>query len=1185
MTCSCRRFGLGSRTRTSAILLLLAAISSSAGAPVRAQEDPFKANIRPTDPLTPDEERQSFHLPPGFEIQLVAAEPDIQKPMNLAFDGKGRLWVTDTTEYPYPVDLDAKGRDTIKVLEDTDHDGRADKITTFADGLNIPIGLYPYRDGAVAFSIPNIYRFEDTDGDGKSDKRTILYGPLGYERDTHGLNNGFRRGFDGWLYACHGFNNHTTIKGSDGSQIAMQSGNTYRVRLDGSRVEQFTWGQVNPFGMALDELGNQFTADCHSKPITALLRGGYYPSFGKSDDGLGFVPAVMDHGHGSTAIAGIAYYASDTFPSPYAGNLFVGNVMTSKVNRDTIEYHGSTAVARETPDFLTSDDPWFRPVDIRLGPDGALYVADFYNRIIGHYEVPLDHVGRDRHRGRIWRIVYRGDSAKPKPIQVTELSGANVKTLIAALGHANLTVRRLATDALSDRIGPAAIGPLRRAVQTTKSPTVVVHGLWALHRLDAVPETEIKLAAEHPDRLVRNHVMRILSETNVWPDRFRDLAIGALSDPDPFVQRSAADAIGQHSDARNIRPLLDLLGRVSSDDSHLRHVVRMSLRNQFQLPDVLTDFAARTPNPRDADAVASVCLGLSSEQAGHYLFDYVQHHSPKAADLAKYLRHAAGHLPAGRHKDLARLARDKVPDNLDLQLELFTAIRAGLQQQGGNVPDEVRDWGTELSTKLLDSIDDDSLAWSSAPLPTTPTTANPWVVQSRQSADGDESSRFLSSLPNGERLTGIIRSRPFVVPRQLRFYIAGHRGPPKRTASRKNVVRLRDAQTQKVLVTAFPPRKDIAQPVEWDLADHAGKKATLEIVDRDAGAAFAWMAVGRFEPAIIAVGPLGPAEVSDRQRSAAQVVESVGLRHLDERLRLLVKSSETDRTVRAAAARALLAVESANQVIALVPIIEDAAARNTLRERICEAACDLDATDVDELFATAMRTIPYRLQTVVAGELSGGKAGAERLLGLIAKGYASPRLLQSASVRDKIHATGAKDAQQRIEQLTALLPPIKNEVQRLLLERRKGYSTAKTSLARGKLQFEKHCAACHQIAGKGSVIGPQLDGIGNRGLERVLEDVLDSNRNVDVAFRASTYVLADGRVLTGLFRRQEGQTIVVADNTGKEIAIPKADIERENKSKNSLMPDNIAASLDATEFFDLIAYLLNQTKPAREPSK
>src|SRR3954463_10213793 len=324
-------------------------------------------------------------------------------------------------------------------------------MTIFAEGLNIPIGILPYKNGCIAWSIPNIWYFEDTDGDGKADKKTPLYGPFGWERDTHGNQASFVQGFDGWIYATHGYNNTSNVRARDGSEVHMNSGNTYRMAPDGSHIEQFTYGQVNPHGLCLDPMGHVYSADCHSAPIYQLIPGAYYPSFGKPDDGLGFAPTLMTHSHGSTAICGIVYVADDLWPEDLQGHIFIGNVMTSRLNHDQLSYVGSSPKAAEAPDFVTTTDPWFRPVDIQLAPDGALYIADFYNRIIGHYEVPLLHPGRDRERGRIWRIVCRGADGKVKPLDpVADLTRANLKGLVAALAHPNLTVRTLATNQLAD---------------------------------------------------------------------------------------------------------------------------------------------------------------------------------------------------------------------------------------------------------------------------------------------------------------------------------------------------------------------------------------------------------------------------------------------------------------------------------------------------------------------------------------------------------------------------------------------------------------------------------------------------------------------------------------------------------------------------------------------------------------
>jgi glucose/arabinose dehydrogenase len=419
------------------------------------------ALVAPTDARSPEDERKAFKLHPGFTAQLVASEPDIHKPMQMAFDARGRLWVPTSEEYPFAA-VGRPGKDKLYVLENIGPDGKAGKVSVFADGLNIPIGILPLPDGKtvlVSSIDPGaegakqpagcwIWKLTDTDGDGKADQRDKLYGPFG-TRDTHGMVNSFTLLPDGWVYACHGFSNDSKVKGKDGHEVHMNSGSTFRFRPDGRRIEVFTRGQVNPFGMTHDAWFNLYTADCHSKPMTQLIRGAVYESFGKPHDGLGFGPNMIGHDHASTGLCGLAWYEADHFPKEYQGTMFLGNVVTSRVNLDKIEFNGSSPKAVERPDFIRSDDPWFRPVDVRLGPDGALYISDFYNKIIGHYEVDLKHPGRDKRRGRIWRIVYTGPDGKvapPKgPADLTKMKRADLMKL---LGHANLTVRMLATHTL-----------------------------------------------------------------------------------------------------------------------------------------------------------------------------------------------------------------------------------------------------------------------------------------------------------------------------------------------------------------------------------------------------------------------------------------------------------------------------------------------------------------------------------------------------------------------------------------------------------------------------------------------------------------------------------------------------------------------------------------------------------------
>lgn len=275
----------------------------------------FDEHIRPIDACSPDEEQASFTLPPGFEIELFASEPQIGKPINLAFDAKGRLWVTQSVAYPLAA-KPGQGHDRLTILEDRDHDGRADTFTPVLDSLNIPIGILPVHDGAVSFSIPNVYRFTDANGDDSLDASRRLLGPFGY-KDTHGMVNHLTRGFDGWIHACHGFTNRSVIAGSDNDSVTLVSGNTFRFRADGSRVEQTTYGRVNPFGLTFDDWGYLYSSDCHSSPLYQLITGADYPTFGRPADGIGFAPFLKPHEQEATALAGLALSSGTAFPDPY----------------------------------------------------------------------------------------------------------------------------------------------------------------------------------------------------------------------------------------------------------------------------------------------------------------------------------------------------------------------------------------------------------------------------------------------------------------------------------------------------------------------------------------------------------------------------------------------------------------------------------------------------------------------------------------------------------------------------------------------------------------------------------------------------------------------------------------------------------------------------------------------------
>jgi putative heme-binding domain-containing protein len=1190
---------------------LVAGIVTISSASLLHAADPFAEGVRPTPPKTAEEQAKTFQLPPGFEMQLVAQEPDINKPFNLAFDIKGRLWVTTSIEYPFAAPLDRPGRDRLMIFEDFAADGRARKVTEFAGGLNVPIGIYPLvgnakfkHDAAIVWSIPNIWLMEDTDGDGKADKRTVLYGPFDHTRDTHGNQASFRRGFDGWLYATHGFNNDSHVKGRDGHEVHMNSGNTYRMRLDGSRIEHHTWGQVNPYGLAWDPQGNLYSSDCHTAPAYQLLAGGYYPSFGKPHDGLGFAPFLMEHLHGSTAIDGMLYYADDLWPEEFHGNIFVGNVMTSRVNRDRLAFNGSSPKAIEMPDLLRAEDPWFRPVDNRLGPDGALYIADFYNRIIGHYEVPLRHPGRDRERGRIWRLVYKGPDGKAKlrPVALpTEVDG-----LVEALGSPNLTRRIMAMNAIADQFGDSAAPKVRRALEEARNAFQRVHALWLLERFNHLDDPTLVRIGSHSDPLARTHALRLITERgharSIRPTREGDVLLPAsltnfvrqtfLQDSDPLVRRCAAEALGVwigHADFEHVPLLLQGLAAADREDTHLVYVVRKAIRDQLNNEAVFARVLNSKWSAAEGRALADIALAVKSPMAGSFLLQQFLSNPLHRSAADQWLRHAARYAPASEMDKLASVARGRltqvagVHEEMDLQFALFKSVDEGLRQRGTPMPTPVQDWGMDLTRRFFGALTPIH-SWKSAAYEPNPT-ANPWGFQTRACADGQQRD-LTSSLAFGEPLTGLLRSLDFECPERLSFWLCGHDGQPNTPAQNKNRIRLRNAKTGEVLAEHFAPRTDTAQRITWELAAHRGKPVAIEAQDGNTGNAYAWIAFGGFEPGLPQLRPpeFAPRKIADWMVGAADVAVRAKLNEFAPLFaRLTVPKSGADLEyidpdVSTAFARAWVALAPGESTRELSATLGNASCPPAYRERLGLILSETSSSSAHEAVIAAMKWVPARIQRRWAEALAGSPSGAEVLLGAAEGGTVSLRLLQAAAIRNRIQAAKPANWETRLNKLNQSFPPANETVDRLIADRRNSYLASTPKAAEGSRVFEKNCAVCHQIAGRGGVIAPQLDGLGNRGLERVLEDVFDPNRNVDRAFRTQIIKLKDGEVVSGLFRREEGELVILADAMGKEISVPKKEIESRRESESSLMPENFGEVLTPEEGHDLIAFLLEPKK-------
>lgn len=608
----------------------------------RASESPKKTSAALTAPAKLSSEARSaaesmtlLRVAEGFEVQLAAAEPLVASPVAIDWGADGRLWVVEMADYPMGMDGKMKAGGRVRFLEDINGDGRFDKSTVFLDGLNFPNGIITWRRGVIITAAPDIFYAEDTDGDGKADKREVLF--TGFKEGNLQLRvNGLRWGLDNWLHCANGWSGGRPRSLKTGAEVDL-SGRDLRIKPDEGLIEAES-GQ-SEFGRNCNDWGDWFGCD-NSYPLfhfaleDRYMRRNPYVAAAESKRQI-YLPAnpkvyplspgqkryhsFEQAGHFTSACSTDFYRDDWLFARDGVEHAFICEPVHNLVQHLLVRTEGASFSATRAerdgePEFLASEDQWFRPVMARPGPDGALWVVDMYRYMIEHPDwlppegrkelEPFYRQGESR--GRIYRLVPKQRPASHPNLRPTRLDRLNVPELVAALTSPNGWVRDKAQQLLIWRGDKSAIEHLQKLAANGSDPRARLQALCALEGLGALSASMLEAALRDPHPAVRRHAVRLAETLRPLPAHLIEAVAKLADDPDAKVRLQLACSLGEWREAR-AGEALARLAVANVQDRSIHAAILSSATNHVA---AIVDAAAMTGGPV-LDAFGEPLLNLS----------------------------------------------------------------------------------------------------------------------------------------------------------------------------------------------------------------------------------------------------------------------------------------------------------------------------------------------------------------------------------------------------------------------------------------------------------------------------------------------------------------------------------------------------------------------------------------------
>ena len=1166
-----------------------------------------------------EEQQKLFKLPEGFEIELFAKESaDFGKFIMLIFDQQGRAWSSTALEYPVdanenPAAAEAlyksKARDKVVIFDQPFASGPR-QPRAFAEGLAIPEGVLPYKDGAIVQHGHDVVFLRDTDGDGKADKREVLLSGFGVQ-DSHLFPHQFTRAPWGWFWLAQGAFNSGKVTSSKGDVTDFPSTRMARFRPDGSFFEPTSVGPCNIWGLVLTGEGEAFIqeANDYGYPVMPFHEYGLYPGcadrLAKSYQPK-FPVQAPDFKMGGTGLSGLALSDAGVWPKGYDGVMYVANPITSKVNAIRQHRDGSGYRLEKLDDFVTCDDPFFRPIAMTMGPDGCLYVIDWYNKIISHNEVARNHPDRDKQSGRIWRIKPKGFVAQTVP-DYTKLTSAD---LVARLGSKVAADAHLAWQTLGDRAPDAALTGALAAIVRDDSASAArrIQALWVLGEQKQEVAGFVSVLLSSANRNVRREAVNALRHVGL-----ADLAVltSLTADADAEVRAAAIKTLGEASAKspaalgammRFVGPSLDapvaadrsgkpIKVGVAYEREFERFLVRMYLERQ---PEAVAAFlASNEAKSLPAEGRMFAALALDAKVG-----------APLVAELVGQLNRAPGPdelFAVAKTLDqpasvavLRKLLADAAVRSRVVELLLVTRTDLDPAKVGPVVAEAAKALLAQgvaeraLAAQLIGgfqllALEDDLLAL---------------VAREDSRRDALTGLQQLRTT-KPEAIAALVGTAPAEVSNLALRALVASRSPQASVLAMKLYPTL-SVNDRKVVLDGISGTKagakaiaagladksiavaDIEIPVAEKLAIALGDSPELVIVSAQLGGVFrSVLALDGTDEAVASanISLKGPFTVETWVKLDGKV---------DNKASILGAPGKLDLNFFSGSFRAYFGGTIRDGVTSSKPVSSGIWTHIALTR---DSAGILRIYQDGDLTGTSKVAVPHDLTGLTIG-WSGPKGGP---LGAFAEyriwnverkpaevrtnmtrtfaGEQLPASLVFASASDASWGKLGKGA--KIVRTTDA-PPLLNGEQFAALEKKTARYTTLASKAgdpaKGKAVVAL-CQACHMINGQGGQIGPNLSGAGAMGVEAVIRNIIDPNAAIEAAYRIFQVKLKAGEVVEAFYVSEDATAYVIRQAGGADRRIPKAEVASAKYLRRSLMPEGLLDGFTDEQVTDLFAYL------------